>query len=229
MDAQGRPCQVVESQGGVPQLPSLLLRLGTAPSQSAPRWQQPAEHGVCLRVLEDLTPASRSLAKSVAQTSTLTEQLPATKRTSPTMFTCRIGWAGDRRSAARAPTADSSGNGFDGLTTEESNPSGTKFGAQPHPGPTSKLSAGRPYFPPAICRTGLQLAAQFTRRSLLQQFEDGLSSAETQTASGVYGRAQQQAFDLLTSSKLRSCFDLSGEDPHTVEPLWKDAVWSIVR
>ncbi|MFN0050995.1 MAG: DUF1501 domain-containing protein, partial [Planctomycetales bacterium] len=52
-----------------------------------------------------------------------------------------------------------------------------------------------------------------TRRTLLQQVDDQLRRAESQPSLAGYSRAQERAFEIVTSSKLRSCFDLEGVDP----------------
>jgi hypothetical protein len=52
-----------------------------------------------------------------------------------------------------------------------------------------------------------------TRRTLLQQVDEQLRRAEAQPSLASYTRAQKQAFEVLSSSKLRSCFDLASEDP----------------
>lgn len=55
------------------------------------------------------------------------------------------------------------------------------------------------------------------RRSLLQQIDDERGKAEQALATASFDRNQQRAFDVLTSSKLRTAFDLTLEDPKTVD------------
>jgi hypothetical protein len=54
------------------------------------------------------------------------------------------------------------------------------------------------------------------RRSLLDQFDDQRRRTENVSAAS-YQRNQQQAFDILTSSQLRECFDLTREDPRLAD------------
>jgi hypothetical protein len=64
---------------------------------------------------------------------------------------------------------------------------------------------------------GLELPADLTldrlssRRTLLQQLDDGLRRAEAGPARAGYDRQQRLAFDLLTSARIRSAFDLRRE------------------
>jgi membrane-anchored protein YejM (alkaline phosphatase superfamily) len=51
------------------------------------------------------------------------------------------------------------------------------------------------------------------RRGLLEQIDGELRRAEAQVALDGYGRTQQRAFSLLTSSRLKAAFDLKREDP----------------
>src|SRR5439155_26668853 len=55
------------------------------------------------------------------------------------------------------------------------------------------------------------------RRGLLRQVDDQLRRVEAQPALGSYGRTQDRAFGLLTSSKVRAAFDLKTEDPRLLE------------
>lgn len=52
---------------------------------------------------------------------------------------------------------------------------------------------------------------------MLQQIDDQRAKAEQALATASFDRNQQRAFDVLTSSKLRTAFDLSLEDPKTVD------------
>src|SRR5205807_677109 len=53
--------------------------------------------------------------------------------------------------------------------------------------------------------------------SLLGQVDDRLRRMDALPAFATYGRNEQRAFDLLTSSKVRTAFDLKAEDPRLVE------------
>ena len=55
------------------------------------------------------------------------------------------------------------------------------------------------------------------RRSLLEQIDEERRRTELLQPASSFQRNQQQAFDILTSSKIRTAFDLSQENPKTVE------------
>ena len=55
------------------------------------------------------------------------------------------------------------------------------------------------------------------RRSLLQQLSNGAARFEASVETGQFSDFQQQAFDLLTSSRTRQAFDLSQEPPEVHE------------
>jgi hypothetical protein len=55
------------------------------------------------------------------------------------------------------------------------------------------------------------------RRGLLQQIDAQIRQVEAQTPLDSYGRTQQRAFSLLTSSRLKAAFDLTRENPRLVD------------
>jgi hypothetical protein len=55
------------------------------------------------------------------------------------------------------------------------------------------------------------------RRGLLDQIDDRLRQLDAQSPDAGFSRTQQQAFDVLTSSKLPDCFDLDREDPRMID------------
>jgi len=74
---------------------------------------------------------------------------------------------------------------------------------------------GVPLLSHSTLQDGVTLDRLNSRKSLLSQFDQQLAVADT---AGVdsFDRNQRQAFDILTSSKLRESFDLSREDPKLV-------------
>lgn len=119
---------------------------------------------------------------------------------------CWLGWGQAFRRAG--PYGGFLGKRFDALTTE-CEPSWDKQGHNPTPG-RPQIVRGMPVLPNASLSQELTLDRLSKRRSLLGQFDDQLRKAETNTVTS-YNRSQQQAFDLLTSSRLRNCFDLKQE------------------
>ncbi len=74
-----------------------------------------------------------------------------------------------------------------------------------------------PLLPYTEFGAGLTLDRFNNRRTLLQQMDDKLRKAEAENSLGNYDRIQQRAFNLLTSSRLKSAFDLSREDPRLLD------------
>lgn len=107
------------------------------------------------------------------------------------------------------------GKRYDALTTE-CEPFWDQQGHAPTPG-RPQIVRGTPVLPNSALQEGLTIDRLKTRQSLLSQIDDQLRQREAQSTLSSYSRAQDRAFGLLTSSGLRSCFDLSGEDPKVLE------------
>uniref|UniRef100_A0A7C4LKQ4 DUF1501 domain-containing protein n=1 Tax=Schlesneria paludicola TaxID=360056 RepID=A0A7C4LKQ4_9PLAN len=126
---------------------------------------------------------------------------------------CWLGWGQSFRRAG--PYGGFLGKRYDPLTTT-CQPYYDKDGAAPRPG-NPQIVRGVPLlegsqFPPGITVDRLQ-----RRQALLDQIDEGRRRLESQLSAAQYSRQQAQAFDLLTSSRLRTAFDLEREDPRTVE------------
>ncbi len=128
-----------------------------------------------------------------------------------------LGWGQAFRRAG--PYGGFLGKRFDPLTTE-SMPYYDKDGFAPLPG-NPQIVRGAPQLPNSVLKDGMTVDRLNSRRSLLQQIDDQRRQVDqvlaASTATSSFDRNQQRAFDVLTSSKLRSAFDLSGEDPKTVD------------
>jgi len=125
---------------------------------------------------------------------------------------CWLGWGQAFRRAG--PYAGFLGQRYNGLTTE----------CKPYADPGQKPVAGKPsivrgtpLLPNTAFDADLTLDRLKSRRTLLEQFDDKLKGAESRDAPASYDQTQQRAFDLLTSSRMRSCFDLSNEDPKRLD------------
>jgi hypothetical protein len=125
---------------------------------------------------------------------------------------CWLGWGQAFRRAG--PYAGLLGQRFNALTTE-CKPFADP-GEKPVPGRPS-IVRGAPLLPNTAFDADLTLDRLNSRRSLLDQFDDQLKSAESRRVVHPYDQTQHRAFDLLTSSRLRDCFDLSKEDPHRLD------------
>ena len=123
-----------------------------------------------------------------------------------------LGWGQAFRRAG--PYAGILGSRFNALTTE-CKPYADS-GAKPTPGKPT-IVRGQPLLPNTAFDADLTLDRLNNRRGLLNQFDDKLRAFESSSAPASYDRIQQRAFDLLTSSRLRSCFDLSKEDPRRLD------------
>ncbi len=125
---------------------------------------------------------------------------------------CWLGWGQAFRRAG--PYGGFLGHRFDALTTEcapHADP-----GASPSPGKPATVR-GEPLLPTSVLGPELTIDRLSTRRGLLEQIDSELRRAEAQAALDSYGRTQQRAFSLLTSSRLKAAFDLKREDPRLLD------------
>jgi hypothetical protein len=125
---------------------------------------------------------------------------------------CWLGWGQAFRRAG--PYGGFLGHRYDALTTEcvpYADP-----GAKPAPGRPA-IVRGRPVLSDSVLGPELTIDRLNTRRTLLEQIDTQVRRAESQLPLETYGRVQQRAFSLLTSSRLKAAFDLRREDPRLVD------------
>lgn len=121
---------------------------------------------------------------------------------------CYLGWGQAIRRPG--PYAGFLGQRYDALYTEVT-PHRDPAGPTPAPGrPVTVL--GEPRLPDSALAPGLTIDRLNTRRSLVNQLEDQLRNEQTQRSIDQFDRTQRRAFNLLTSTEVRSAFDLSQED-----------------
>lgn len=126
---------------------------------------------------------------------------------------CHLGWGQAIRRPG--PYGGFLGQRFDPLYTEVT-PSRDPLGPTPAPGrPVPVL--GEPRLPDSTLAEGLTLDRLASRRGLVHQLEDQIRGLEGQHAVDRFGRTQQRAYNILTSSEVRGAFDLSREDPRLRE------------
>jgi hypothetical protein len=125
---------------------------------------------------------------------------------------CWLGWGQAFRRAG--PYGGFLGHRYDALTTE----------CAPYADPGASPSAGKPatvrgepLLPSSVPGPELTIDRLNARRGLLEQIDGELRRAETQVVLDSYGRTQQRAFSLLTSSRLKAAFDLKREDPRLLD------------
>ncbi|MBI1918625.1 MAG: DUF1501 domain-containing protein [Planctomycetes bacterium] len=126
---------------------------------------------------------------------------------------CWLGWGQAFRRGG--PYAGFLGKRFDPLITE-CNPHSAPGDPIPVPG-RPNVVRGMPILPESTLATGLTVDRLDSRRTLLQQLDEQMRRAEAQPAVGSFDRVRQRAFDLLTSAKVRSAFDLKSEDPRLLD------------
>jgi hypothetical protein len=126
---------------------------------------------------------------------------------------CWLGWGQVFRRAG--PYAGFLGKRYDGLTSECA-PYGDKDGKAASAG-YPKLVRGVPFLPNSTLEGELTVDRMNQRRSLLAQVDDQVKRVEASPALDTYNRTQKRAFGLLTSSKVKSAFDISKEDPRLIE------------
>ena len=126
---------------------------------------------------------------------------------------CWLGWGQAFRRAG--PYGGFLGKRYDGLTTE-SHPYYDKDSFAPSAG-NPQIVRGAPVLPSTSLQDGMTLDRLNLRRSLLQQIDDERRRTELLTSVSSFQRNQKQAFEILSSSKIRTAFDLSLENPKTVD------------
>jgi hypothetical protein len=125
---------------------------------------------------------------------------------------CWLGWGQAFRRAG--PYGGFLGQRYDPFFTE----------CNPHPDPGVKASPGKPavvrgqpLLPNSSLGPDLTLDRLNTRQGLLQQLDDQIRKAEAQPAIDRFSRTQQKALGLLTSTRFKKAFDLTNEDPKTLD------------
>jgi hypothetical protein len=125
---------------------------------------------------------------------------------------CWLGWGQAFRRSG--PYAGFLGQRYNALTTE-CQPYADKD-AKPAPGNPQPVR-GEPILPNSTLGSEVTIDRLNSRRTLLQQIDDRLRQIDAQPTVDQYGRTQQRAFGLLTSSKIKAAFDLKNEDPKMVD------------
>src|SRR5262245_18585102 len=126
---------------------------------------------------------------------------------------CWLGWGQAFRRAG--PYAGFLGKRYDPLTTE-CTPYGDKDAPPTRPG-YPRVVRGEPFLPDSVLGGDLTIDRFNQRKSLLQQVDEQIRRTESQQSLETFGRTQQRAFNLLTSSKVKAAFDLKKEDPRLLE------------
>ena len=122
---------------------------------------------------------------------------------------CYLGWGQAIRRPG--PYAGFLAQRYDPLFTEVT-PRGDPVRGTPRAGnPLTVL--GELALPESQLAAGLTIDRLNTRRDLVEQIEDRMRELDAQPALDNFGRTQQRAFNLLTSSQVRAAFDLSRDDP----------------
>ena len=80
-----------------------------------------------------------------------------------------------------------------------------------------QIVRGEPYLPHTSLSEGMTIDRLNERRNLLAQIDDETRRLEATSIPGQFDRIKQQAYDILTSPKARSAFDLKSEDPALVD------------
>jgi hypothetical protein len=124
---------------------------------------------------------------------------------------CYLGWGQAIRRAG--PYAGFLGHRYDPLFTE-CTPYLDKDAPKESPG-HPQVCRGRPRIPDGELRDGLTIDRLNNRRTLLQQFDEQHRIADSQL--GQFDRVQQKAFDVLTSPKVKTAFDLDREETRLID------------
>jgi hypothetical protein len=182
------------------------------PPDQHPRSTDPPSMGSVCEWIKQHQPARGTGLQPVAQVKNLPhEDFPAY-----VFMPCWLGWGQAFRRAG--PYGGFLGSRYDALTAE-CEPYMEEGAPAPRPGSPNPV-LGEPKLPHSTLGPEMTIDRLNARRGLLQQIDDRRRQAESrkgQAALVGYNDAQRKAFDVLTSSKLRQCFDLSKEDPKLVD------------
>ncbi len=126
---------------------------------------------------------------------------------------CWLGWGQVFRRSG--PYGGFLGKQHDALTTE-CQPYVKKGSPAVVPGKPQTV-LGIPALPNSSLKEGVTIDRLNARRSLLDQIDDQIRLGEATGSVRSFDRHQQRAFDILTSSRLKSAFDLSKEKPEMVD------------
>jgi hypothetical protein len=126
---------------------------------------------------------------------------------------CWLGWGQAFRRGG--PYAGFLGKRYDPLITV-CNPHSAPGDPAPQPGKPNVVR-GQPLLPDSDLTAGLTVDRLDGRRGLLRQLDEQMRRAEGQVPLATFDRVQQRAFNLLTSAKVRSAFDLKTEDPRLLD------------
>ncbi len=126
---------------------------------------------------------------------------------------CYLGWGQNIRRPG--PYGGFLGKHCDALTTEcePFKPEGS-----PNALPGTPLTVlGSPRLPQTKLQDGVTLNRLTSRRTLLTQFDDEQRRLDRSRMVDTFGRNHRQAYEMLTSPKMRGAFDLEQEDSRLVE------------
>ena len=126
---------------------------------------------------------------------------------------CYLGWGQNIRRPG--PYAGFLGKRYDPLFTE-CKPFRDATAPAAAPG-TPQIVRGEPFVANTALPEQMTLDRLNDRRGLLEQIDAELRRVEKTGAVGQLDRLKQQAFGILTSSPMRAAFDLSTEDPKTLD------------
>lgn len=126
---------------------------------------------------------------------------------------CWLGWGQAFRRGG--PYGGFLGKRYDPLFSE-CDPHSATDDPTPKPG-SPNVVRGMPRLADVALPDDVTLDRLDQRRTLLQQFDDRLRVAESQTNLAGFDRVRKKAFGLLTGSRVRSAFDTSKEDPRLLD------------
>jgi hypothetical protein len=126
---------------------------------------------------------------------------------------CYLGWG--QNIVRPGPYGGFLGHRYDALTTE-CKPTYDEGGAKPTPG-APQVVRGMPLLPHSTLPQEITLDRLSQRRGLMDQMDSEMRRLESAFSVHQHSRLKEKAYGMLTSSKARAAFDLSGEDPKTLD------------
>lgn len=181
------------------------------PLPSYSGWEMPLDNIVTTR--DTYPPSMGSVCEYLRQKGLASSQRQRAILPDYVYMPCYLGWGQNIRRPG--PYAGFLGARYDALTTV-CKPHPPEGSPPPAPG-APQLPLGMPLLADTAGTPDLTVDRWVSRRGLLEQLDDRVRAAEAQRAVENYSGHQRRAYEILTSSELRTAFSLDDEPPDLLE------------
>ncbi len=189
-------------------LPSYTALEEAISNNTSTKDSYPPSMGSVCEYLQDTGTMPRALPRGSLAGTEVNTELPAY-----VYMPCYLGWG--QNIVRPGPYGGFLGHRYDALTTE-CKPFGDESAPKAAPG-TPRVVRGMPLLPHSTLPQEITLDRLSQRRGLMEQMDSEMRRLESAFSVSQHSRLKEQAYGMLTSSKARQAFDLSGEDPKTLD------------